>query len=522
MARHVPARRCRASPPPIASPSPITGQRRPGGRACRPPPAPQPALSQIRKHLLVTLLSSNASLAINFAASVVLARLLSPPEIGIFSVAFVFTGLFRTLREMGIGAYIVQEPELTAQRFRSAFGVALIMSTVTALAVVLLAPMVGRFYREPGITEVLYVIAANLLITPFGSTTLALVRREMRFTDIAIAETFSTLVQSAASVALAWWGFSYMSLAWSGVLGVVASILAAAYFRPPQTPWWPSLAEWRRVLRFTSFSSGSSLVSYANNSASDLILGRLMNVEAVAIFNRGNGLSGMAGQLIQHTAGSVSLPHFSEACRRGESLLVPISNSTTMIMAISAPVYAVLAVVATPLVLLLYGAPWRDAAPILQILCLAALVWSPSLLTGEVLQATGQIHRLFRLEVWALVLKFALVIAAVPFGLKMVALAYVAANLVATIQRVMLVSRIVGRGMRDLVRSLQSCVFPTLLACLGPLALTNSALDPHLALPASLALAVPGWLAGAMLSRGIVRDEVLAAARKAFPRFGAR
>ena len=71
-------------------------------------------------------------MVVNFVGSVCIARLLTPHEIGLFSVSYVFAGLLRTLREMGIPTYIVQEPELTRDRISSAFGLSLVLAALTA------------------------------------------------------------------------------------------------------------------------------------------------------------------------------------------------------------------------------------------------------------------------------------------------------------------------------------------------------------------------------------------------------
>lgn len=448
-------------------------------------------------------------MVINFATSIVLARLLTPAEIGIFSVAFVFAGLLRTIRELGIGAYIVQEPDLTEARLRSAFGVAAFIAILTGAIVAAMAPFVGAFYRESGITDVLLVVSVSFLLTPIGSTTLALLRRDMRFKEISIAEMFSAVVQSLAGIAFAWLGFSYMSLAWSSLIGIIASVVIAMYYRPAKTPWLPSFTEWRRVWNFCRFASASSLVANASGSTSDLVLGRMLNMESVALFNRAQSLADLISPIMFRAINAVSLPYFVKANNDRADLGGLYFRSSALIAAVSVPTFCVLGLLADPLVKLLYGAPWAGSTPLLQILCVAAVIRTPIALSTQILTAIGEVKRLFVLDCQALVVKFVLAIAAAPLGLEMVAWSFCASSLLLTLQRVHVTAKVLKTRRLDAWRAVGTSFLPTLLACAGPLALMQFSMSPVILLPTAGLLAAIGWLIGALIQPGHIKDEIL-------------
>ena len=68
---------------------------------------------------------------------------------------------------------------------------------------------------------------------------------------------------------------------------------------------------------FSAFSFGTSLVNYANQTASDLVLGKMLNMESVALFNRANGLSELLNGIIARVVTTVGLPYFSQQGRDG-------------------------------------------------------------------------------------------------------------------------------------------------------------------------------------------------------------
>ena len=78
-----------------------------------------------RNSLFFSFLDRYASLVITIISSMVIARLLTPAEIGVFSVTIVLVSFVTTVRDMGAGQYMVQEKELTTERIRSVWAVQL-------------------------------------------------------------------------------------------------------------------------------------------------------------------------------------------------------------------------------------------------------------------------------------------------------------------------------------------------------------------------------------------------------------
>lgn len=449
-------------------------------------------------------------MAIYFIASIFLARLLTPHEIGIFSVAYVFAGLLRTIREMGLGSYIVQEQELTTARFRTAFGISILIAFATAAILALLAGFAGEFYHEPGITQVIYVIASSFLLVPFGATTLSFLRRELRFVDIAVIDTASTIVQCSSGVVLAWLGYGFMSLAWSSLLGILASVLMVLFYRPKSMPWLPSLSEWRRVLGFSSFVSGSSMINYINISASDLVLGRMLNISSVALFNRANSLAEMVGPLILKAVNAVSLPYFSGINREGNQILPVFLRASAMLATLSVPVYMVILIVAGPMIKVLYGDQWLDSVIVLKWLCLASILRMPLSLCTHLLTAIGKVRELFILDVKSLAIKLFLVILGANYGLEAVAIAYCVATALTSWLRYQLVSRTIGMTAGNFLALYQPALLPCLFASIWPLSLFWLQQTPFVTLLITAILAPVGWIAGVLLFSNPVGEEIRA------------
>jgi O-antigen/teichoic acid export membrane protein len=244
-----------------------------------------PALNTMstRSSLFFSFLDRYATLAISVVSSMVIARLLTPNEIGVFSVTMVLLTFVSTVRDMGAGLYLVQEKELTTERIKAVWAVQLGLGLGLAILVLLASYPVSVFYNEPRMRDIMLLVALNYAINPFGSLTYAWLMREMRYENIAFMRFSSSLAGALVATWLAWSSFGPISLAIGSLATTVVNALIAVYFRPKFFPWLPGLGEIRRVLMFGSQFTFSSIVYTVSGSAPELLLGKLQDFTAAGL-----------------------------------------------------------------------------------------------------------------------------------------------------------------------------------------------------------------------------------------------
>ena len=347
----------------------------------------------IRKSLALSFAGKYSSLAIHTVSVVVLARLLTPEEIGVYSVGAAAVALAHMLREFGVGNYLVQERDLTQDRIRTAFGVALVIAWVMAAVLFALSGPVSDFYDEPGLRQVLRVLSVTFLLIPFGTPTLALLHRDMAFGRIYVVSVATALAHVTTGITLAALGFGFMSLAWAALAGTVMTVLIAAIYRPSVARLLPGFSEWRRVLSFGSYMSASSIVATIGMSAPDLILGRLLGFTAVGLFSRAAGVIQIFNRTVMHAVSPVMTPAFAAKDRRGDDLLGPYLRGTSYVTVLAWPFFIFLGFMAYPIIRILFGDQWDAAVPIIQILCLGMIFRSLYYFDPSVFIGLGQVRR---------------------------------------------------------------------------------------------------------------------------------
>lgn len=423
----------------------------------------------IKKSLLFSFAEKYTVLLLGFAGSVVLSRLLTPAEVGIYSIGAVVVAILQIVRDFGVGQFLIKERELTPEKIRAAYSLTLMFAWLIAAVLALASGPLATFYREPGVSKVLLVLSLNCLLIPFGSVTLPVLRRQMRFGAIFTINVSSSLTHLVASLVLVMLGFSYMSLAWASVAGVAASVLVSMFFRPAGMPWLPSLKGVRELLPFGAYSTGSNILDEAGVGAPDILIGRLISVEAVGLYSKAQALISIFNMLIVRAVTPIVLPLFSSQVREGVDMKLVYLRLMSYMAGFAWPFFAVLAVLADPMVRLLYGDQWGASVPLARILCLSAAVLCLFLMALDLFVAMGQVRRRARLEAIALPVKVAGILLAAPFGLAAVAGSIAVANLVKAVLIYRGLAETTGLRVGELCRNLAKSLGLAAIAVLPPL-----------------------------------------------------
>lgn len=435
-------------------------------------------MTGVRSALLFSFAERYALIAINLASNLLIARLLTPDEIGVYSVTLAVMSIAQVLRDFGVASYLIQEKDLTDDHVRTAIGVTLLIGVGLGMLVFAIAPWVAGYYKEPRMQDLLRLAALNFLLLPFSTISLALLRRRLAFKALAVVNFVATLAGAITSVGLAWAGYGPTGLV-VGTLVVSATTGFAA--------WWaqgerrvlrPGLSKWRSLFKFGAQSSLVGVVTSVSMDINDLAVGKLMGFTPVAMLSRAQGLMNLFHRDLMGAVRNVAYPVYAKAVREQQDMEPLYVASVTYVCVVAWPFYGFVSLYALETLRLLFGPQWDAAAPLVPIFCLAGAMAAGISLIGNLMTAMGRMDLLTRMEVVFQPTRAALIVAAAAYWREPWACA--AALVVAVALQVPLVYSVKARFLpndwlalrRQLSRSglvaLLSLVLPGLLLLVHP------------------------------------------------------
>ncbi len=359
-----------------------------------------------------------------FLVLAVLARFVSPSEFGIVSAALVVIGVGRMVTEGFVGPAVTQRPGLDDEQVRTAF----VLSVGTGLGTTVLlwcaAPAVAAFFRTPEMTGPTRGLVLMFVVQMFSVVPLALLQRELNFRAIGIAEAVSFLLGYAlVGVALAVAGAGVWALVVANVAqAAVYTAVVLAYRRHP-VGW---RVRWSVARDIAVFGGGHTTARYLNFVAlqgDNVVVGRAMGDVALGLYGRAYQLASTPAALLGNVLDQVLFPTLAGRQHDRERLAENFRRAVVLTTTLTAPLAAVVVVLAPELVRIVLGDGWDGVVLPFRILVATLTFRTAYKLSDAMAKATGFVYaRAWRQGVYAaLVLGGA--VAARPWGIAGVAVA---------------------------------------------------------------------------------------------------
>ena len=380
----------------------------------------------------------------------VLARLLTPQDFGIVGYATLVIAYLAVLKDLGLGAALIQRREDVEDSAETVFVANLVLGAVLTVAVALAAPLVAGFFREPLVTPLLRVLSLTFILEAIGSVQLVLLRRAMAFRRKLIPDVGRSIVKGVVSIAAAAAGFGVWALVWGQLAGVIASVILSWTV----LPWRPRLRVHRRLLRPLMRFGGPLVINdiqYAIWANLDyMVVGRLLGDSALGIYTLAYRLPELLVQSVWRVLAQAIFPFFSSIQEDRDLLRRAFLATIRYTQLVIVPLCFGLFIAAEPAVGALFGDQWSAAVPVLRLMAVFSFVGSIGINSGDVYKALGRTDILARLAVAELVVLVPALIIGAHHGIVGVAVAHVIVATLDTSARLIVATKMVGTTARTI------------------------------------------------------------------------
>jgi O-antigen/teichoic acid export membrane protein len=387
----------------------------------------------VRKSLVFSFAQKYTTFAFSFAAIMIVSRLLTPEEVGVFSVATGLTILANTLRTFGVSDFLVQEERLTESMIRTSFTVNLIIAWALAAILYATSWQVAAFFNDAGVGRVVRVISISFFLVPFGITAMALLTRELAFGALYKINASSSITSSVVTVVLAYVGFGYMSMAWASLASMVIMVLACALWGYEYRVRGMSLAGWRLILPFGAKMTASNIVKQIGEQSANAVIGKMLGMADVGFYSRGYGPINMFRDKVIDAVGGVAFPAFAAEHRNSGTAPQLFVRALVYLTGISWPFFAFAALMAPQMIRIMFGNQWDAAIPLMRWLCMAAMIGTLTYQCNSFFVAVGKVGAATTIEVQYQLARVAIAVAAAFYNVEAVAASQMLVYVVAAV-----------------------------------------------------------------------------------------
>lgn len=437
---------------------------------------PQPGSTQLRKKLTRVATASTGAQAITQGVSllqtVVLARLLSPLEVGIFAAGTVLTALLVEFSEGGLRAALVNRQRDVEAAAETVFWATLVSGVLISLGALAAAPVIGLVFEDPTVGLVAAASAGGLLLHSLTNVPEALLQREFSVPRNIVVGPAVSIAFAAVSVACALLGFGV----WSLVIGTYASSVTLLVGVWVLVAWRPgraraSVGMWRQLARYGYPLLIDHVANQVRTTAEPVVIGRLLDTAALGFYRYGLRIARLPVNVMIGVVAYALFPAFSHIAADPGRLRQTYLKALRWVTFCAAPVSGLMLAIGEPAAVVVLGEPWREAGVVLVAMAGLGIGKAFASVSEEAIKGCGRTSLINFATAVEFALGLSLLVLIVPFGLPGIGLAISTSALVVGVLCLALARSALGVRAMQIVRATLPSVVASLVATAATAAL---------------------------------------------------
>jgi len=399
------------------------------------------AKRRARSGPLLLLARRAFGIAVTFASTVTVARLIDPREYGLANMSVVILAFAQVFREFGLTNAILRKGKIDPAEMSFLFWFNAAATIALAIILGAMAPFAARFYHEPIVEYVIYLSLVGFVIGGLSLQHRALMGRDLRFGSVAMIDSVALAIGFITTLVLAFlWGN-----VWAIVCGSVAQSISASILYVTRSGWTPGrpqkVENLSELLKFGANASIFSISTFLSNNGASILLGHFLGPVPLGHYNRAQTLYKIPNtNLVQPIAQAV-MPLLTRLRPDPVEYRIAYLDLVTKLCTFLFPLSVALTIAAVPLLETLLGARWHNAgvafAGLAPSLFAVALAYSISDLFITQNRA-GELRNLGLIE---MVIRLGTIAVCVQFGLFATAVGFTASTILAAVLRMIVAGR---------------------------------------------------------------------------------
>jgi O-antigen/teichoic acid export membrane protein len=310
--------------------------------------------------------------SLGLISTIILARLLVPADFGLVAMAMSLVAMLELFGAFGFDVTLIARESNERRHYDTAWTFNVLFGVFIAVALLLAARPAASFFSDPRLVPVMAVLAAASFVQAFENIGVVAFRRELRFDRefrFLLGKRIAGVMVSVP-LALAWQSY------WALVAGILASRIANALLSYYVHPYRPrlSMAAARELFGFSRWLLINRLLEFGRTRSGDIVIGRLAGAHSLGLYSVGYELAYLPATELVAPINRAVFPGYARIAADRSRLKDHFLRVLGVIVALTLPAGAGIALTAHLFVPLVLGAKWLDAVTVIQVLALGGVL----------------------------------------------------------------------------------------------------------------------------------------------------
>jgi len=337
-----------------------------------------------------SFLNKIATQSLSLIFSIVLARLLSPDDFGLFAMITVFLNFGLLFKDFGFGHALIYQKDVSKTEFDSVFVLNMLTGVILTTLFFLLAPTIANFYDEPRLANLTKVFSVVFFIQAFGLVNLIELKKCIDFKSLSVIENSSLLISSLIAIGLAFYGFGVWSLIVRTITNMTLRTIIVFFVSNYRPVLNFNIKVVKKLWRYSMNVSLNGFLTYWVRNLDNLMIGKMLGQQSLGVYNIAYQIILLPISSISNVIKDVLFPSFSSIKNDINIIRSVYLKVIQTIALITFPTLAGIAILSDSFVLILLGEKWSSMISILPLLALVAMPQSIFTVNGTLYLNTGR------------------------------------------------------------------------------------------------------------------------------------
>lgn len=306
----------------------------------------------------------------NLVRIIVLARLLTPNDFGLFGIALVAIMALKTFTKTGFQAALIQRKGEINDYLGIAWTVQTIRGALLAAILFITAPYISAFFNEAEATPILQVLGFSLLLQGMTHPGVVYFQKELEFRKLFVYEIIGTIADIVVSLTLAF----YLQSVWALVYGLISryfvQLVCSFLIVPIKIVPRLNLDKAKHLFNFGKWIFLSSILMFLLVQGPQIFVGKVLGTTVLGFYVLAFQIANMPTREVINIISRTTFPAYAklqdEPSKLQKGYLRMFKTTSFFII----PATFGLFVLAKDFTQLFLGEKWMPIVPALQVLAL--------------------------------------------------------------------------------------------------------------------------------------------------------
>ncbi|SDG47435.1 MOP flippase family protein [Psychroflexus sediminis] len=362
----------------------------------------------------------------------VLARFLKAEDFGLMALVSFVLGFMNLFMDMGLTSAILHKQNITNREYASLYWINIIFSMILFGLISLSSFAIAFFYDEPELKVLIPIMAISIILSALGKQFKTIEQKNLNFKYIALTDIIGAVFGLGIGLIMAIKGYGVKALVYAALTQYAIS--NTVYFikgiKDRGMIFHFNYQETKFFLKIGIYQVGGQIVNYVNRDLDILLVGKFFGAEILGGYSLAKQLVQRPMQILNPIITQVASPVLSLSQDNKNQLKARFLKLLNIVATLNFSAYSLLAILAYPIVFVLYGSGFTDIYVLVQILSVYMFLRSVLSPVGSLVIATGKTYYEFYWNLLVLIITPILIYMGAQLSIEMVALSLVISILI--------------------------------------------------------------------------------------------